>query len=410
MKNFYLLLLFLSSVLSSEAQSWMDTSPLSTNKINTVGFSNDNFTGWAFGDSTIGLSFQHGLIYKTMNQGFTWNEQDMGSDSIQIIDCYVFSNQEVIGVGKFQTTGSGAFIRTTDGGLTWIKDTTSIPERLFDVDFVGTSNGWTVGRNGYIGMSNNSGASWSPQTSGTGEDLFGISFVDQLNGWAVGADGGNGGEILHTIDGGLNWTSQTNTVQGDLFAVNAISATEAVAVGQGGLILYTSDSGLTWNTQTSGTGNDLFDVVFSDATNGRAVGGSGTIVTTSDAGTTWTSEVSNTTNDINDLFEGQNNISWFGGDNGDVYIFSTQLPNSIDESQLLDVSIYPNPTTDIIHVEGDITSDMEMTVSDLSGKRIIQEKISVLKEFDLTDCEPGTYIYVISTEGQINAIGKIVKK
>jgi photosystem II stability/assembly factor-like uncharacterized protein len=388
----------------------MDISPQSTNKMNTVGFATNNFTGWAFGDSIIGLNFQYGVIYKTTSQGFSWVEQDMSSDSIQINDCYVFSNQEVIGVGKFQTTGEGAFIRTTDGGLTWIKDTTSIPERLFDVDFVNATNGWTVGRNGYIGMTNNSGVSWSPQTSGTGEDLFGISFADQLNGWAVGADGGNGGEILHTTDGGLNWTSQTNSVQEDLFAVNAISSTEAVAVGQGGIILYTSDSGLNWNAQTSGTGNNLFDVIFSDASNGRAVGGTGTIVVTSDAGTTWTSEVSNTTNDINDLFEGQNNISWFGGDNGGVYIFSTQLPNGLDESQLLDVVLYPNPTSSTFLIKGELITGMEITVSDLTGKKLIYDEIDGLKEFDMTHCEPGTYIYVISTDGQINAIGKIIKK
>lgn len=390
------------------AQSWMQEEIPTNNKMNAVGFTTDNLTGWAFGDSTIGVTFQYGTIYKTTNQGFTWSEQNMGTDSIKIIDCHVFSTSSVVGVGKFQTTGDGAIIRTTNGGLTWDRDTNSIPERLFDVEFEDANNGWIVGRNGYIGNTVNGGVTWASQTSGTGEDLFSISFSSTMNGWAVGADGGSGGTILHTTDGGTTWNSQSTASSGDLLGIYAVNADTAYAIGQSGLILFTSDGGSNWVSQTSGTTSDLSAIVMKSGTEGRTVGIGGLILTTTDAGATWSSELSNTINDINNLFYGSNGINWYCGDNGDVFIYSSVAPNGIDEYVSASSKVYPNPANSFIYLESKSIQSGELQIFDLSGSLVFQTKWNSGSEILIENLNSGLYFYVLE-DGNSVSTGKILK-
>src|SRR5262245_49225092 len=76
-------------------------------------------------------------------------------------------------------------------------------------------------------------------------------------------------------------------VKDNLYAVKAISDTEALAVGNFGSIYYTGDGGKTWEARESGSKNPLFGVDFADATHGWAVGKSSLIVHTADGGATW---------------------------------------------------------------------------------------------------------------------------
>lgn len=410
MKKIYLTIITMAIVVSTQAQTWMEQDIQTLNKISTVSFATNNTTGWAFGDSTIGLNFQHGTIYKTTNQGFSWVSQDMGTDSIKILDCHAFSTTSVIGIGKFQTTGAGAVIKTTNGGLTWVRDTTSIPERLFDVEFEGATYGWIVGRNGYVGKSVNGGDNWTSQTSGTGEDLFSISFSSLTNGWAVGSDDGSGGVILHTTDGGTTWTTQTTASSGDLTGVYAINSDTAYIVGQAGLILFTSDGGMNWNTQVSGITSDLSSIVLEDGLNGRALGAGGVIIKTADAGTTWTIESSNTTNDISNVFYGQNGMNWFCGDNGDVFIYTFIAPNSITELSQVDSKLYPNPANSIIYIESSFDGAVGVQVFDLTGKLILAETLDAISSINISKINSGVYFYVINNTDGVTSSGKFIKE
>ncbi|MCC5856809.1 MAG: hypothetical protein JJT90_01515, partial [Ectothiorhodospiraceae bacterium] len=66
--------------------------------------------------------------------------------------------------------------------------------------------GWAVGDGGTILHTPDGGMNWAAQTSGTTAGLRDLDFVDPLTGWAVGT----GGTILHTTDGGMNWAAQTS--------------------------------------------------------------------------------------------------------------------------------------------------------------------------------------------------------
>jgi photosystem II stability/assembly factor-like uncharacterized protein len=90
----------------------------------------------------------------------------------------------------------------------------------------------------------------------------------------------------------LTASSHAAVLRDHLYAVKALSATDAWAVGNYGAIYHTTNGGQTWEARDSGTKSPLFGVEFVDAQHGWAVGKSGEILATADAGKTWTRQKS----------------------------------------------------------------------------------------------------------------------
>ncbi len=238
--------------------------------------------------------------------------------------------------------GDGRIIHSADSGVTWAAQTSGVTAFLEGVSFVDANTGWTVGAGSVILHTTDSGATWNPQSQPGGlVRRLAVDFVDANNGWAVAGSGAGGtalprSSIITTMDGGANWTLQTNphhlsrgyadvdfidintgwavggfetiihTSDGGanwmtqrfgtgstpaLRGVSFIDAMNGWAVGFSGIILHTSDGGATWNPQTSGTALNLNGVAFSDINTGVAVGDAGTVLYTSDGGTTWNASV-----------------------------------------------------------------------------------------------------------------------
>lgn len=407
----FIIVLTLTINVNTFAQSsWWSENGQTFSDLHNINFA-DNNIGWFFGDSAIGPIFKKGIIKKTNDQGLSWTTQNMGSDSIQILSSYVFSTSSVIAVGKFQTTGNGAMIKTINGGTSWTKDTTSFSEHLFDVDFASSTIGWVSGRNGYIAKTNSGGTSWAMQVTTTGEDLFSVDFADQNYGWAVGSDPGTGGSIIHTINGGTTWISQTNTATGDLFSLYIFNPAQAIAVGQGGRIVMTADSGNTWIPKVSGTGNDLFEISFVDPLNGWAVGASGTIIITADGGNSWMPQVSGTVSNINSIHMKNIGLGWYCGDNGDVYFYGS-TPVSLNDINLnCSANIFPNPMNDasLIQIEGKNIDAWSLVITDMAGKKV-KEVINIRSSSFLIqrgNFPSGIYLYSVYSKDGIISHGKL---
>jgi hypothetical protein len=72
-----------------------------------------------------------------------------------------------------------------------------------------------VGTSGLIFHSYD-GVNWIKQNSGTTNTLYSVYFIDSLNGWAVG----DGGIILHTVNGGFDGVS--NQASSDTLHIDAM--------------------------------------------------------------------------------------------------------------------------------------------------------------------------------------------
>lgn len=80
-----------------------------------------------------------------------------------------------------------------------------------------------------------------------GNRINDLHFVDARLGWAVG----EAGQVLKTVDGGLNWQAQWVPSDANLTQVRFANAMSGWALGAGSTILRTDDGGATWVAQAA---------------------------------------------------------------------------------------------------------------------------------------------------------------
>ncbi|GEM_PF-918630 len=270
-------------------------------------------TGWAVGDS--------GTIITTTDSGNTWVKQKSGVEHI------LHSVYFVTATNGWTVGGEGTIITTEDGGQTWelqqigvLRESSLFAEQglhypqkpnLYSVYFVNRMNGWAVGEDATLIVTNDSGKTWQGESrvlQGAGPNLYSVHFINNTIGWAVGDDG----TIVETEDGGKVWTSKgrayryfssksdNDYVFPHLFSVYFVNETTGWAVGENGTIIQTTYGGSIWYLQddkvwiniplltwSSRARPDLFSINFANETTGWATGEEGTIMSTHDGGQTW---------------------------------------------------------------------------------------------------------------------------
>jgi photosystem II stability/assembly factor-like uncharacterized protein len=190
--------------------------------------------------------------------------------------------------------GTSAPVTITVSGASWELQAPRISglnsETVESVYMVSALEGWAGGEQGLIVHTTDGGLNWTRQTSGITDALWGISFSDALHGVAVG------NTILYTANGGQTWQQGTGSL-GTLYDVDMVDQNNAWACGGGGTIARTTNGGQTWTTQQTPIADfaNLVGIDFVDANSGWAVGQGGTIIATTNGGTNWVNQNSNTT-------------------------------------------------------------------------------------------------------------------
>jgi photosystem II stability/assembly factor-like uncharacterized protein len=123
---------------------------------------------------------------------------------------------------------------------------------------------------------------WTAVPSGTAQNLRAVHFVSA----DVGFVAGDGGTVLRTTNGGLNWTDASPSSGPDFHGVHFFDATTGVVVGDNGTILRTTNAGDDWTPVASGVEAPLQAVSFAGSV-GIVGGGSQTILRSVDAGVSW---------------------------------------------------------------------------------------------------------------------------
>lgn len=134
--------------------------------------------------------------------------------------------------------------------------------------------GWIVGdpSDGYgvILHTTNGGKNWTRQGSPItipNVILNDILAIDACRAWAVGDVSDNYAVILRTTDGGKTWTRCGSPRSVPDFSANGIGAVDsniAWVVGSNGIIIHTIDGGKTWIQQASNTNTFLYKVAVVD--------------------------------------------------------------------------------------------------------------------------------------------------
>jgi len=399
--HYKLLFLLILPSFCGHSQSWIQQSSNNQVDLATI-YASSNNSVFSYGDSLdIFGGFATGSQYKTVNKGFTWGYQDMGSQIIKTESCFFHDDNNGVIVGENQLSGNGLIATTTNGGASWSVGVPHV-ERFKDVHFVDAMNGWAAGRNDYVVSTTDGGMNWTDVSSNAGDHLLSIYFTNSTNGYVAGA----GGVCATTIDGGANWSNLNIGTGEDIEGLWFINDSTGWAVGTAGVIFVTSDYGLNWNLQTSGTAEDLLDVEFVNDSIGWCVGTAGTVLKTTDAGITWNAEVSGTAEDILSLTMRNESLGWFCGTNGTIFIYAMSAPNQIDESYFIETTLYPVPADNSLNVRFEsYQTDVRLKMISITGQTIYESSFSgVQLKLNTADFPSGTY--VLQSLGHGNVISK----
>ncbi|HZW39501.1 MAG TPA: YCF48-related protein [Ignavibacteriaceae bacterium] len=283
--------------------------------INDIIFT-DNLTGFAIGN--------HGLFLKTNDGGLTWIKQIISS-SVTFSKIFIHNN-------KFYLIGeAGTLLISADGSNNWnnnlltnniLTDITAVNDVIF-----------AAGQNGTILKSVDNGITFNKLSTTFTNWIQSIKFFDANYGIAVGYPG----IILTTSDGGGTWTKNE---AGKLFKLNSIASFDSSAwlVGERGMILHTINNGLSFEFKSSGKYSKINDIHFFNENTGLVIGNDGLILKTTDGGNTWEQVESGVIENLNDIFFYTEDVAWIAADKG-------KLLKSVDKGATWTV-IRPNPTND----------------------------------------------------------------
>jgi photosystem II stability/assembly factor-like uncharacterized protein len=207
-------------------------------------------TAWAVGNN--------GVVIHTVDGGKNWKKVQVGKKYLFNDICFLNATEGFI-VGEFQsvlhTADGGTTWQLINGGEPPPIDFSKVDQNqrldenfgseeevytLNSIYFPDSRNGWAVGEMGTIIATSDGGKTWIKQTSGTDHSLMDVEFFDTMLGFAVGLDG----TILKTLDGGATWTKDKPTVSTHYYGVtfkrygSNIERQNAIAVGQGVIATY----------------------------------------------------------------------------------------------------------------------------------------------------------------------------
>lgn len=249
-------------------QSWSVVSPLpQTEHLHDIQFVN-NLIGYAVGEK--------GSFIRTVDGGSSWVKLTETDSSLSNYSVF-FVNRDTGFIGT-----SGKLFKTTNGGLSFTN--TVMNGNVYDIYFVSSQNGWLVTSTGSCMRTTDAGVSWNELGMGVTLPLSSVKFLDRDTGWVVGKD-----RIFRTGNGGDNWNGQI--VMSRLFTdVFFTDASNGCIVGEEGVIWTSTDGGGSWTSRSSGVSTNLLSVFFVDQSHGWVSGESGTILKTTNAGVSWVKE------------------------------------------------------------------------------------------------------------------------
>lgn len=222
------------------------------------GLTTDLFSVWAKTPETAWAVGNQGVVIHTVDGGKSWKKVQVGKNYLFNDICFLSATEGWL-VGEFSsilhTTDGGTTWQRVYGGEpppldfskvdknTRVDADFGIEEEVYTLNsiyFSDLQHGWSVGEMGLIVATTDGGRTWVKQTSGTEHSLTDVEFFDTSLGLAVGLDG----IILKTLDGGATWTQEKPTVITHYYGItfkrygSEIERKNAIAVGQGVIATY----------------------------------------------------------------------------------------------------------------------------------------------------------------------------
>lgn len=412
----------------------------------------DANTVWTYATAGDGSGDFYQLWGRSLDGGATWTTGsiNVGSTDLAIGSIHAMSaTTAYVAVFPNTTTVQGGIYRTTDSGVTWVKQ----PTALFNdgtnsftnlVHFFNTNEGVCQGdpANGYfeIYTTTNGGTNWNRVPSANipamlpGEYGYTHNYETLDNTIWMGT---NKGRIFKSTNKGLNWTVAQTPITD--FGSAAISGNYAMKDQNNGIFISsdwqffrTTDGTATWTSEfPGGEYYRNFDVAFVPGTANTYVC-TGNDIDEISRGSSYSTDGGLTWVDINPLDEavavdgvdGGGALEFFDATHGLASGFTTSSTvNGIwkwmtDASTLATVDFQstkaftasPNPTTGSLDIAGNNISNV--AVYDILGKQVSNTNFSSLNvaNINLSAVNNGIYMVKVTNNEGATATIKVVKK
>lgn len=338
----------------------------------------DSLHGWAAGDE--------GKIIYTSNGGLNWIEQNSTVDFF-IYDIYFINERLGWGVANDHYGTGTAVLSTTNGGNNWsmfrYPDTTTF---FYTIYFNDSLNGWMGGYGGDIVRTTNAGVNWqttlNDSSLASSFPIYNIKFYNSDIGFACGGYYDLAGVIWKTTNKGAYWKAQaiSSEPMNDIFffdSLNIISAGGDFEFGAS--LARTTNNGVNWNYSTLFIFGEATSISFRNQHEGwMALSFSERFAYTTNSGINWTVIVTPDTIGIYDITFVSVNHGWAVGKNGTVLKYDTSTVGIKKINQNLFVTSYklyqnyPNPFNPATTIEYEIPTKglVILRVYDILGKEI----------------------------------------
>jgi photosystem II stability/assembly factor-like uncharacterized protein len=311
----------------------------------------DNNHGWVVGGQAYGAP---GIILFTPDGGTSWVDQTPNlPEGIDVLDGVSFVDINTGWAAGDDTLRCSLILKTTNGGITWFRQTTPIDTPgVVSVHFLDTNNGW-MSHGGPYGPSYqqvilhtvNGGSSYSTQGwSNYDGGTCRLFFSDLQHGWVAGGTEmtpTTRGYIMHTTNGGASWTESYHwgaTIPWTWPLMTAVhfpvDNTNGWACGWLAAspanykmrIVHTANGGNNWSIQFSAdtSVSPPLDIHFVDLQNGWVVCFDGQILHTTDGGTTWQFDPTGVNADLYGVDFVNLSDGWAVGNNGTILKYSEE--------------------------------------------------------------------------------------
>ena len=381
MKRFYIFLLFCVSIATQvNAQlNWVTQNSGTTEDLLDIEM---------YDTQTIRAVGTHSAYLNTVTGGFIWIVGSTSSGNSMDWNAVSF-----IGplhgwlAGQNNTSFTGQIWKTIDGG-------TFVPQLLYkfgtyDVKSTSTSTAYAACDSATILHTTNGGFNWSPITGtpSTDSKFLGIAMYSGSSGFAVGEDG-----LVGKISG-ATFSVQTSPVNEDLNAVFSVNADTAFACGDNGTLIYTFDNGTTWMDGSPGiqwTMTDFHDLYMVSSKTGTIVGEDGTILQLGN-GSGWHQVSSGTQKDLNAI-DISGITGFIAGDDG-VILKNLWVFIDVEEHFTDDLSVYPNPAQNELHFENLGNESAQVDVINSIGQTVATFEVNrESPQVDISNISNGTYL------------------
>lgn len=261
-----------------ESQAMPDVSSI----IEDVFFINHNI-GWAVGERN--------TILKTIDGGKSWNVKEYSFSSKKRFYSICFYN-ELNGfvVGGRSYDDYGVIMKTINGGETWVDVSPEDCYGLTSVTFIDTLTGWICGYGGCSGQAaelhktTDGGLTWIKQETDYYTRFNDIHFVDQDNGMVLDENM----RVFVTSNGGISWDSVYYTKSRNMRKFSFWDNLGCYTVGYTGRIDKSTDMGQSWvSAGRQSIGSSISNIGFFDSFNGLALTGAYLLYSTENGGYSW---------------------------------------------------------------------------------------------------------------------------